>query len=190
MGCPLLDLPIASPFVRGEYTGCAQWRAQMMDRFRAEPPELIVLSMWRRYGTGIWQTGFRSYDAAWNDSITSMVRQLRSIGSDVLVLGPIPDPNTVVPVCLSENLDDVSACTPERAAAVDDSGIAAEAAAVQAGGGRYADLTELFCTTRRCPVIVGNTLVYFDWNHLSHEYAKALAPVVAVLADRAMATGR
>ena len=41
-------------------------------------------------------------------------------------------------------------------------GIAAESAATKAGGGQYADLTELFCTADRCPVIVGNTLVYFD----------------------------
>ena len=38
-------------------------------------------------------------------------------------------------------------------------GIAAESAAVKAGGGQYVELTDLFCTANRCPVIVGNTLV-------------------------------
>ena len=57
------------------------------------------------------------------------------------------------------------------------SGIAAESAATKAGGGQYADLTELFCTADRCPVIVGNTLVYFDRNHMTLEYSRALAPV-------------
>ena len=68
-------------------------------------------------------------------------------------------------------------------------GIAAETAATKAGGGQYADLTELFCTTDRCPVIVGNTLVYFDENHMTSEYARALAPVIGALADRALARG-
>ncbi len=44
-------------------------------------------------------------------------------------------------------------------------GIAAESAATKAGGGQYADLTDLFCTAERCPAIVGNTLVYFDGSY-------------------------
>jgi hypothetical protein len=72
---------------------------------------------------------------------------------------------------------------------VNESGIAAESAATKAGGGQYADLTELFCTADRCPVIVGNTLVYLDWTHLTVEYARALAPVVGALADHALARG-
>ena len=66
-------------------------------------------------------------------------------------------------------------------------GIAAESAATKAGGGQYADLTELFCTADRCPVIVGNTLVYLDWGHLTFEYSRLLAPVMGALADRALA---
>ena len=68
-------------------------------------------------------------------------------------------------------------------------GIAAETAATQAGGGQYADLTELFCTADRCPVIVGNTLVYLDGSHLTLEYSRLLAPVMGALADRALAHG-
>ena len=78
------------------------------------------------------------------------------------MLGPIPDPQSMVPICLSGHLDDATACSPPRSIAVNEPGIAAESAATQAGGGQYADLTELFCTANRCPVIVGNTLVYLD----------------------------
>ena len=67
-------------------------------------------------------------------------------------------------------------------------GIAAETAATKAGGGQYADLTELFCTVDRCPVIVGNTLVYGDDTHLTAEYSRLLAPVIGALADRALAS--
>ena len=64
-----------------------------------------------------------------------------------------------------------------------------KAAATKAGGGQYADLTELFCTADRCPVIVGNTLVYLDDNHVTTEYAQVLAPVIGALADRALTDG-
>ena len=95
----------------------------------------------------------------------------------------------MVPICLSDHLDDATACSPPRSTAVNQAGIAAESAATKAGGGQYADLTELFCTTDRCPVIVGNTLVYFDSIHLTIEHARALAPAMGALADRTLARG-
>jgi hypothetical protein len=66
-------------------------------------------------------------------------------------------------------------------------GIAAETAAVNAGGGQYARLDQFFCTAERCPVIVGNTLVFRDDNHITAEYAQLLAPVIARLTASALA---
>ena len=105
----------------------------------------------------------------------------------MLVLGPVPDPQSVVPDCLSAHLDDATACSPPRAKAVIQSGIAAESDVTKAGGGQYADLTELFCTADRCPVVVGNTLVYMDETHVTVQYARQLAPVIGALADRTLA---
>ena len=121
--------------------------------------------------------------------MTRQVRWLRSIGAHVLVLGPIPDPQSVVPDCVSLHLDNASVCSPSRSKAVNQIGIADEAAATEAGGGQYADLTRLFCTEDRCPVIVGNTLVYTDRHHVSRVYSHLLAPVMGALSDRALAQG-
>jgi peptidoglycan/LPS O-acetylase OafA/YrhL len=189
--CPLLNLPITNTVRRLWSIDCEQWRGQIIARLRAEHPRLVVVSMWRGYGPGIggWTPDFRSYDPAWIDSLTRLVQQLRGTGAKVLVLGPIPAPQSVVPICLSGHLDDATACSPPRSTAVNESGIAAESAATTVGGGQYADLTELFCTADRCPVIVGNTPVYFDWYHLTVEYARAIAPVIGALADRTLARG-
>ena len=184
--CPLLDLPLTSPYLGREYTECEQWRGEVVARLQAERPRLIVVSMSRRYGADF---GFTVFGREWLDSLTRLVTELRATGAAVLILGPIPDPQSTVPTCLSDHLDDATACSPPRPAAVNDAGVAAEAAATTAGGGRYADLTALFCTTERCPVIVGNDLVYRDDNHLTLEHAQALTPVVAALADRALAPG-
>ena len=189
-GCPLLDLPIFSHVLKKDYKDCYQWRAEINARLRTEHPKLIVLTMSRIYGPRYWiPSGFTSYDPAWIASLTRSVQQLRATGAHVLVLGPIPYPQSNVPVCLSEHLDDATACSPPRSEAVDDSGIAAEAVAVKAGGGQYADLTELFCTAERCPGIVGITPVYLDRYHATIEYAALLAPVLGTLADRAVAVG-
>jgi hypothetical protein len=186
--CPLLDLPIVNPALGREYTECTQWRAHILSRLRAEHPRLIVLSAMRRYGARYgWRSGFTSYDPAWIDSLTRLVHQFRDTGATVLVLGPMPDPHTSVPECLSSRLGDATACAQPKSAAVNKAGIAAESAATHTGGGQYADLTELFCTADRCPAIVGNTLAYRDENHITDQYSKLLAPVIGALANYALA---
>jgi len=188
--CTLLNLPTINPVLHREYTECDQWRGEITARLQTEHPQLIVLSPMRRYGAryGI-PAGFTSYDPAWIDSLTRLVQQLRGTGAEVLVLGPIPDPQSHVPDCLVRHLDDATACSPLRSVAVNEPGIVAETAAIKAGGGQYADITALFCTAERCPVIVGNTLVYFDRMHATLEYAGLLAPVLGALADRAFIRG-
>jgi peptidoglycan/LPS O-acetylase OafA/YrhL len=190
--CPMMDLPVANPIVSPlvEYLQrCGQWRGQIMDRLRAEHPALVMVSVFRGYTathSNGFLSGFSSYDPAWNAGLTRLVRQLRETGAKVLVLGPLPHLTTSVPGCLSEHLDDSTACSPPMWYAFDRPGMAAEAAAVTAGGGQYADLSELFCTAKRCPVVVGNTLVYVDAGHLTLEYSRLLAPALAALADRAL----
>ncbi len=88
--CPLQDLRITSPYLGREYTECEQWRSDILDRLQKERPQLVVLSMSRRYGADF---GFTSYDQAWLDSLTRSVAQLRNTGTRVVVLGPIPDPH-------------------------------------------------------------------------------------------------
>ena len=184
-GCPPLDLPYINGILHREYTECEQWRGRITARLQSEHPRLVVLTMSR---TGRGQ-GLTPYDSAWIDSVTRLVRQLRGTGTQVLVLGPIPDPHSYVPDCLSSHLDDAMGCMQSRSMAVSEPGIAAETSAAQAGGGQYADLTALFCTADRCPVIVGNTPVYFDRTHLTVEYARLLTPVIGALIDRALACG-
>lgn len=183
--CPLMELPITSPYLGRLYTECVQWRAEVLNRLAAERPRLIVVSMSRRYGADF---GFTSYDPAWISGLSRLVSRLHAMGATVLVLGPIPDPRSTVPICLSGHLDDAQACSPARADAVNDAGIAAEAAATTAAGGHYADLTSLFCTAQRCPVIVGNNLVYRDDNHVTISYAQALSPVIGEIAASAART--
>jgi SGNH domain-containing protein len=115
--------------------------------------------------------------------------QLGATGAKVLVLGPIPDPHTTVSTCTSDHLENAGACSPPCALGINGAGVAAEQTATTAGGGQYADLTPLFCTAERCPVIIGNELVYRDDNHVTIEYARTLGPVLGALADWALARG-
>ncbi len=180
--CPLMDLPINSPYLGRKFTECEQWRSEVLARLEKERPQLVVLDMSRRYGADF---GFTSYDQAWQDSLTRLVQRLRGTGASILVLGPVSDPHSTVPTCVSGHMDNAAACSPARSDGLNDGGIAAEAAATAAGGGQYAELSDLFCTADRCPVIVGNTLVFRDDNHVTIEYAKVLGPLLAESVERA-----
>jgi hypothetical protein len=182
--CPPMELPTVSPYLQREYTECEQWRAGVLDRVRTERPALVVVAMAHRYGADF---GFTAYDPQWLAGLTRLTAALRATGAAVLVLGPVPDPHDNVPICLSDHLDDVPACSPSRSAGVDDAGVAAEQRATEAGGGRYAPLTDLFCTASVCPVVVGDELVFRDDNHITPEYGAFLAPVLAALVDQALA---
>jgi hypothetical protein len=174
--CPLLlDLPEDNPYLHRHYTECEQWRTAALARLAAARPALVMLAMSRRYTPN---HGFAAYDRSWLAALRRTVTRLRALGSAVLVLGPVPDPRTWAPTCLSDHLDAATACAPSRSAAVNASGVAAEAAEVTAAGGHYADVTDLFCTATRCPLIVGNDLVYRDDNHVTVEYAALLRPVI------------
>ncbi|MCV7303149.1 acyltransferase family protein [Mycobacterium barrassiae] len=189
-GCPMLDMTIFNGTLRRDYTECEEWRKHIVDRLKAERPKLIVLAISRQYGANYDHTStYNSYDAVWTDKLTDAVRQFRDTGAKVLVLGPIPDTRMWVPNCLSVNLSDATACSPPTSAAVNRKGIEAEADATRAGGGHYADVTDLFCTAKRCPAIVGNTLVYHDFNHATGQYTRLLGPVIGALADLTLVGG-
>ncbi|WP_419197391.1 acyltransferase family protein [Mycolicibacterium phocaicum] len=187
-GCSIVDLPISDRFngFAEEFQRCAQWRSKIIARLQAERPQLVVLSSARVYdanGAHMFVPGLKMYDDAWLTGLTQLIQQLRESGSQVLVLGQSPEPGPV-PLCLSGHLDDATACAAKPASR---HGIGVESAAVRAAGGQFADVTELFCAAGRCPVIVGNTLVYFDAGHLTHEYSEQLGPAVGALAARALA---
>lgn len=190
-GCSITDLPITTRF-NGLAEGiqrCSEWRDHIVARLHVERPKLIVISSSRAYdatGTHTMVPGLKKYDAAWLASLTKVVEELRSTGAKVLVLGPTADPPAPVPLCLSGHLDDATACAARRGPE-HGPGMVAEAKATEAGGGRYADTTKLFCSENRCPAIVGNMMVYFDAGHVTREYAEFLAPALGALADRALA---
>src|SRR5262249_5009089 len=103
--CPLMSLPVINPLRRlaEQFQHCEQWRGQILARLRAEHPRLVVVSMWRGYGADESLTGFNSYDPPWIDGLTSLLKQLRDTGAKELVLGPIPDPHLLVPLCLARH---------------------------------------------------------------------------------------
>lgn len=179
--CPPVELSLYSPDLAEPYTGCDQWRAAVVARIQQVHPAVVILGFSRNYGP--------SYDVyvngpAWLQGLTQMINTLHAAGATVVVLGDDPYPQSyshtaVVPDCLSDNLDDATACDiPKGPPAVNIQGIQQEQAAVTAAGATYVDTQPWFCTVSTCAVLVGNMLVYRDDNHISATYASWLTPVI------------
>ena len=188
-GCPIVDLPVSGHFnaLAELVYQCAHWRSNIMARLRAERPKLVVVSSARAYdatGAHTMVPGLKMYDQAWVNGLTRLVQQLREVGAKVLILGPTPDLSMPPPACLAEHSDDPIKCSESWNA---ERGLGIESTAIKAAGGQYADLTELFCSNTRCPVIIGNNLAYFDAGHITREYSQFLAPAMGALADRTLA---
>ncbi len=115
-----------------------------------------------------------------------LVRELRSYGSQVLILGPEPKLASVATNCLSAHLDDAKVCEAQWRPS-NNPGIEAESAIVEKNGGQYASTVDLFCSGDRCPPVVEDTMVFYDASHMTKQYATALGPALGALIDRALA---
>jgi peptidoglycan/LPS O-acetylase OafA/YrhL len=181
--CPPLLLPIISPDLGRTYTECEEWRAGVLALIRADRPAVVVLGMARHYTA---EYSFTGLSPAWDRGLAAMIRRIEAFGSRVVVLGRVPLPVTVVPDCLSAHLTDASACGEPRGVGLlvpgthngGVAGIARERAAAVAAGAGYIDTLPWFCTSRWCPALVDNMVVYRDDNHITATYASWLAPAV------------
>ena len=184
--CPPLDLTLFSPVLGRTYTECTEFRQSALDRIRVERPKVVILGVARHYSTAYH---FTVYGPEWLSGLASMVREIRAMGPQVVVMGPTPKPNLPdVPDCLSAHLSDATACTTPTKIAVNEFGMAAEQSAVLGAGGSYIDVQPWVCTSQTCGVIVGNLLMYRDDNHLTTTYVKWLTPVFQTALDAALAS--
>ena len=182
--CPPIDLSLFSPDLGRAYTECTTWRDEVLAKIRVLHPALVILGVARQYSP-IY--GFTTYGQQWMDGLSEMVSTIRAMGSHVVVFGPIPKPAFDVPSCLSEHLDDVSACWTLRGAGVDLPGMRREERVVTTAGGSYVNTLFWFCNTDAvCPPIIDDMLIYRDDNHLTATFAASLARPVDAVLDLAM----
>jgi peptidoglycan/LPS O-acetylase OafA/YrhL len=185
--CPPVQLSFWSPVLGRPYVECDRWRANMLQRIRAERPALVVLGAARHYGD-VYH--FQVYGPAWISGLAKTVHQVRATGAQVVVLGPTPKPQVDVPDCLSRHLHNAVACTTTRRVAVDAGGVRLERQAVLRAGGSYLDVTPWLCTSSTCAALVGNLLAYRDDNHLTTTYTTWLSPLLGYQLDQTIRTSR
>ncbi|MHA3024399.1 acyltransferase family protein [Mycobacterium sp. BMJ-28] len=133
----------------------------------AKPYDLVVTTASREWG------GAENYLSAW--------RPVTAAGSRIAVLADNPSVSEEALACLTRNTfdgDHTGDCGTPRAEALArvDPMIAA---AARLRGAKVIDLTPYFCNDERCPVVIGNVIVYSDAGaHLTATYISTLAPAL------------
>jgi hypothetical protein len=175
--CASADVQVWSELFNRPYTECMAWRQAVFRLLANVRPQLVVVSNDRHYKLTINGTMARSEDHedVWSAGLAGTIQRLRALGSEVVVIGDTVRQTIDPPVCLSEHVDDASACSTPYAKAAAVAREAQERAVSADAGATFIDPTPWMCYTDPCPSIMGRLLIYRDTHHLTATYSRALA---------------
>uniref|UniRef100_A0A942SXW4 Acyltransferase n=1 Tax=Neobacillus citreus TaxID=2833578 RepID=A0A942SXW4_9BACI len=172
--CPVVDVDVLTS--GRPFRECDTWRDRVLHRLAVEAPDVVLVAGSAHLPLA-GPTDPHRRSTVWRDGLRRTLAALPE-RSRVSVLADTPEFAESVPRCLSANLDSSDACAVDRRTGVDSSWIASEREATEDAGRQYVDLTDWFCSSTRCGVVSGNTLMYRDHGHLTESWARALwAPV-------------
>jgi peptidoglycan/LPS O-acetylase OafA/YrhL len=176
-GCAAFDVPVFNSMLNREYTECDDWRANVLDLVASIRPDIVITTQSSLFTPA--ETDPAEADGVILDGYIATLEGLAGSADSLVVLSDTPYPAGDVPDCLSGHLDDASACTASRQSALSHRRTAVEIDAASRSGAQYVAVEDLVCGPTRCPVIVGDLLVYRDNSHLSTPYVEWLAPALA-----------
>lgn len=146
---------------------CRDALAEMQREMLANPYELVVTTSARRHAG----RHAAHYADAW--------KPVADAGSRIAVIGDNPEIGEETLACMTRvNFGgQAGECDAPRweALEISDPLIAAARMVPEA---TLIDLTQYFCGTEQCPVIIGDVIVYSDTNHPTTTYMRTLAPAI------------
>jgi hypothetical protein len=169
-------MPVYQASLNRAYTECDVWRERALVEVEKLRPSLVVLSSSEMHQAS---KAARDTDAEWERAWSGTLRRIRASEAEVVLINDTPRPEGNAVECVSSHLTDLTACARDRDRAIprpQRRRLVATAAARE--GAEVIDPLPWFCTERRCPAIVGNTLVYRDDSHITATYARLLAPML------------
>jgi peptidoglycan/LPS O-acetylase OafA/YrhL/cellulose synthase/poly-beta-1,6-N-acetylglucosamine synthase-like glycosyltransferase len=172
--CPAAQITVRAPQLGNRiYTECDEWRGITLNKVEDLHPDVLLVAQSDNV-PGSQNTN------QWADATARTLNGVRRTGTPVIYLMDTPVPHQSVPDCLSNHLGDATKCMFFRKDAYSFLGRhETMAATLKATNITTVDPIDWLCTSRKCPPIVGNYLVYRDASHLSTPYSTWLAPATA-----------
>jgi len=112
--------------------------------------------------------------------LTTTAQSFIDVGKQVVMFTDTPVPRVDVVDCIASNSKTLQRCHYPRNNITNSGRSQVERETIEALGGHYFDIVNLFCTDV-CPSVIGDAIVYFDDDHVTKTYAKTLAPYVSFL---------
>ncbi len=159
------------------YTACDAWRAGALDVIAELRPALVLASA---SDDGELADPGADPAAEWSAGYRETFEALTGSAGSVELILDTPWPVGDAVECAARHPLRLERCTNELPGALRDQGQrATAAAAARAAGVEVIDPLPWLCApTGTCPVVVADTLVYRDDNHVNDAYAEAIAPVL------------
>ncbi len=167
------------------YPSCDTWNRHVMDALRADPPDLLLTS---GYAATAWDGHAATRDAL-VAGLGERWQQVRSLGTQLAVLGDSPLSPNDLDVCTARHPTELTRCAFDRDAAVAGSGLPTQQRAAHASGTTIIDLTPFICPVQRCPVAIGHVSIHRAGDHLTGTYVRTLATQLGAALDRLPRTG-
>jgi len=152
---------------------CRTWLKNVLTEIQSSEYSLVVIS------------GFTNREDLVDESPDGFINNITELHSaltinsqKVIYLADSPGPLLHVPICLSANIQTVQNCNFEREEAINEQTAEILKGVWSSETSRFVDLTDWFCTSQICPVVIGNMVVYRDISHISSVYALALTNVL------------
>jgi hypothetical protein len=176
--CSPAPVAVRNSKLKRRYTECDawhQWVARRIDQLR---PDLIVVASSTNY-LGMLADHPADPVAEWSAAWDGLFGRLRTDARHVVVLTDTPTLSTDPVTCLAEHSTAIRDCAePAGTVLRDQTARRAIRDAATRAGVAVIDPTPWLCSDR-CPLVVGDLLVYRDTNHLTTAYAASLAPLLS-----------
>jgi peptidoglycan/LPS O-acetylase OafA/YrhL len=176
-GCTMLGVE------SGVIEKCRIWLKNVLAEIQNDKFSLVVISGY----TNREDLVDESPDGFINN-ITELHSALTINSQKIIYLADTPGPLLHVPICLSANIQTVQNCNFERNDAINEQTAEILKGVWSSETSRFVDLTDWFCTSQICPVVIGNMVVYRDISHISSVYALALTNVLMSQLDISLAS--
>ena len=185
-GCPLLDVITWNRGADAVFNHCSTWRDAVIENLQQEGVGVVIMSQhW-----GLLEASTREAVPAsvWERDLPSFFNRLRDDGIEPILMLDSPDPYSAAPACAASHKNDLTVCEPgllrntERAVR----NVALSIADEMSVG--VIDPHVWLCVdvvpdddsdTTRCPVVVGDILVYRDSHHLSNTFVEWFTPILS-----------
>lgn len=183
-GCPIGEVDIYHDVVDRHYYECNDWRDNAFEMINDINPEMIVTTSANGHKAIDPETlePVDDPDEAMVEGWEHTFTDLRDASSDAEITYLVDTPNfgDPVPDCVAENLKQVDSCNVSKSEAMlrpeRTEGIVNYVESQD--NMRTINPFPWFCADNECPVIIGNSLLLRDSNHITTDYIKAISPLL------------